>query len=374
MYQYIWQRPKWSNFAWDANRLLVIIAECRLRQGMLLSKISSLGFSIVEQTYADIMVEEVIKTSAIEGEPLDMRSVRSSVARKLGLPSAGLQVDRKIDSLVDVLLDATKNFDTPLTVERLYGWQASLFPTGYSGIHKILVGQWRGNDEPMRVVSGPVGRETIHYEAPPSTMIDSEIANFIDWWAVSHGKLEGLVRAAVAHFWFVTIHPFEDGNGRISRALTDMALAQDDKEPFRYYSLSSQIMADRDSYYSILERSQKGSSDITEWIVWFLECYLRAINRSEELLAKVFVKADFWRKHDQLSLSDRQKKVINRLLDAGPEGFEGGLTTRKYASMTKVSRPTAFREIDQLLELGIIKKNPGMGRSVSYNLVWDKMR
>lgn len=310
MYQYIWQRPKWSDFTWDSNKLLPLISECRLKQGRLLSKVQMLGLGTIEQTQADIMVEEITKTSAIEGETLDMRSVRSSVARKLGLPSAGLPVDRKIDSLVDILLDATRNFDAPLTVERLQGWQASLFPTGYSGLHKILVGQWRGDDEPMRVVSGPVGRETIHYEAPPSSVIDSEIAHLLEWWAASRGGLEGLIRAAIAHFWFVTIHPFEDGNGRIARVITDMALAQDDKEPFRYYSLSSQIMSDRDSYYSILERSQKGGTDITEWIVWFLECYLRSLSRSEGLLAKVFAKADFWRRHGHLALSERQKKVV----------------------------------------------------------------
>jgi len=334
-------------------------------QGKLLSKIAALGFNLDNQAQAEILVEETMKTSAIEGEQLDVRSVRSSVARRLGLPSAGLPVDRRIDDLVSVLLDATQNFDKPLTPERLWGWQAALFPSGYSGMHRIKVGGWREGTEPMRVVSGPVGRETVHFEAPPSGRVDKEMGRFLTWWDESKGKVEGIVRAAVAHFWFVTIHPFEDGNGRIARALTDLALAQDDMQRVRYYSLSTQIMAERESYYGILERSQKGTCDITEWLAWFLGSFARAIERSEDILNGVFSKSEFWRVHAQERLTDRQKKVINRLLDEGPEGFEGGMTTQKYASMTHCSRATAFRELDQLTELGIMRRE-GQGRGVRY--------
>lgn len=370
MYQFIWERTDWTRFTWDSGRIIAPLGECRLLQGKLLSKVTALGITLDSQAHADLLAEEVIKTSAIEGERLDLRSVRSSIARRLGLPSAGLPVDRHIDGLVSALLDATQGCDNPLTVKRLCGWQAALFPTGYSGLHKIRVGEWRGK-EPMRVVSGPVGRETVHFEAPPAERIDSEIRLFLKWWSESQGMVEGILRAVIAHFWFVTIHPFEDGNGRIARALTDMALAQDDKQPFRYYSLSAQIMAERDAYYSVLERCQKGNRDITDWLAWFLGCFSRAIKRSEDLLSIVFAKAAFWRRHAHVPLTERQRKVVNKILDAGPGGFEGGLTTRKYASMAKVSRATAFRELSYLLEQGMIRKNPGEGRNVSYDLAWS---
>lgn len=370
MYRYLWERPDWTDFRWDNGRILVPLGECRLLQGKLLNKVSTIGLSLGTQAQAEILTEETLKTSAIEGERLDLRSVRSSVARRLGLPSAGLPVDRSIDGLVSILLDATQNCNSPLTFERLWGWQAVLFPTGYSGFHRIRAGDWRG-DEPMRIVSGPVGRETIHFEAPPSERVGPEMARFLKWWDESRGKTEGILRAAIAHFRFVTIHPFEDGNGRIARALTDMALAQDDKQPFRYYSLSAQIMSEREQYYSVLKKCSKGDGDITEWLVWFLSCFSRAIKRSDEHLAVVFAKAAFWRRYAHSPLSERQRKVLNKLLDAGQGGFEGGITTRKYASMAKVSKATAFRELSQLLKLGMIRRNPGQGRSVSYDLVWE---
>ena len=236
-------------------------------------------------------------------------------------------------------------------------------------MHKIRVGKWRGT-QPMRVVSGPIGRETIHFEAPPADLIPAEIGHFLEWWNESRGNLEGLLRAAIAHFRFVTIHPFEDGNGRIARALTDMALSQDDRQSIRYYSLSSQIMAERDAYYNVLKRCQKGNGDITQWLDWFLDCFGRAIQRSEGLLKTVLDKAAFWKTHAQDPLSERQRKVINRMLDAGKGGFEGGLTTRKYVSLADVSRATAFREMEQLVALWILKQNPGRGRSASYDLKW----
>lgn len=369
MPQYIWERPGWPDFRWKNDKILVMLGECRLLQGKLLGKVADLGFDLGSQAQVEILTEETLKTAAIEGESLDMKAVRSSVARRLGLPAAGLRMDRHVDGLVSVLIDATHQHDNPLTEERLRGWQATLFPTGYAGMHKITVGQWRGARS-MRVVSGPIGRERVHFEAPPADRLAVEMRRFLEWWEQSRGSVEGLLRAAIAHFRFVTIHPFEDGNGRIARALTDMALSEDDREPMRYYSISAQIMADREAYYDVLERCQKGDKDITEWLIWFLGCFARAIKRSEGLLSVVLDKAAFWKMHVQAPLSDRQRKVINRMLDYGRGGFEGGMTTRKYVSLADVSRATALRELNQLLDLGIIKQNPGKGRSVSYDLAW----
>lgn len=367
MVRYIWQGNEWPKFSWNAEQLLVPLSESRLAQGRLMTRVAGLNLSLELQAQAEILVEETIKTSAIEGEQLDPRSVRSSVARRLGIPTAGLPVDRRIDDLVSVLMDATQNCDSPLSAERLWGWQAALFPSGYSGMHKIQVGKWREGTEPMRVISGAIGRERVHYEAPPSIQVPIEMERFLTWWQESHGKVEGIIRAALAHFWFVTIHPFDDGNGRLARALTDMALSQDDQQKVRAYSLSAQIMADREEYYDILERCQKGTCDITPWLVWFLGCFSRAIRRSEDILDGVFSRSEFWRRYDHLKLTDRQKKVINRLLEEGPGGFEGGLTTKKYASMTHTSKGTAFRELDQLYEWGVLKRI-GKGRGVRYEL------
>jgi Fic family protein len=367
MAQYIWQHKQWPGFTWDSEALLSPLGECRLLQGKLLAKLETMGLKLDPQAQADILVEETIKTAAIENEQLDVRSVRSSVARRLGLPSAGLPVDRRIDDLVSVLLDATQNCDRPLSRDRLWGWQAALFPSGYSGMHKIKIGAWRDTLEPMRVVSGPIGREQIHYEAPPSAALDGEMEKFLEWFAASRGSLEGIVRAGLAHLWFVTIHPFDDGNGRLARAITDLAMAQDDSEQARYYSLSSQIMADRESYYDILESTQKGSCEVTPWLVWFLKCFSRALERSHQIMNGAWSKAHFWQEYDKFKLSDRQKKAVNRLFDSGPEGFEGGMTTQKYASMTHCSRATAYRELDQLTEMGVLQKE-GQGRAVKYRL------
>jgi Fic family protein len=371
MTHYVWERPDWAHFRWRNENIIGALGECRLLQGKLLAEVTGLGLILESQAQVEILAEETLMTAAIEGESLDIKTIRSSVARKLGLPLAGLPADRHIDGLVSVLLDATQCHDAPLSEERLLGWHASLFPTGYSGMHRIRVGEWRG-PQPMRVVSGPVGRETIHFEAPPADLIPVEIGHFIAWWNESRGNLEGLLRAAIAHFRFVTIHPFEDGNGRIARALTDMALSQDDRQPIRYYSLSSQIMAERDAYYNVLERCQKGDGEITQWLDWFLGCFGRAIKRSENLLKNVLDKAVFWKTHAQDPLSERQCKVINRMLDAGKGRFEGGLTTRKYVSLADVSRATAFREMEQLVALGILRQNPGRGRSASYDLNWPE--
>lgn len=366
---YIWQSPRWPEFIWDDSLLLGPLGNCRLKQGKLLARISSLGLPYEQQAHTNILFEEAVTTSAIEGEKLDPAAVRSSIARKLGLPSSGRPVNRYSDGLIDVLLDASQNHAAPLTKKRLFGWQAALFPTGYSGLHKIRVGQWRG-PEPMRVVSWKKGREAVHYEALPYERVDAEMSRFLQWWQNSLGAMDGIVRAAVAHIWFVTIHPFEDGNGRIARAVTDMALAQDDRQPQRYYSLSSQINNEREAYYAALERSQKADVDISSWLLWFLNCFSRGIEASEKLIALTLDKATFWYRNSQTRLSDRQRKVINKLLDAGKGRFTGGLTNRKYAAITRVSRATATRELQYLLEVGILKRNPGKGRSVNYDLLW----
>ena len=368
--RYVWQNTNWTRFKWDNDALVQPLGRTRLCQGRLLSKVDTLGLKFSGEARAEILIEETVKTAAIEGQTLPRDSVRSSVARRLGLPTAGLPAgDRATDGLVDVLLDATANYDKPLTKKRMMAWQAALFPTGYSGLCKIRTGRWRG-PEPMQVISGPVGREKIHFEAPPADRLDSEIRDFIRWWEKGSKNTEGLLRSAIAHFRFITIHPFEDGNGRIARALTDMALAQDEKFGPRFYSLSTRIMSERDEYYQVLERCQKGDGNITEWLVWFLECFERAIEHSETLISIVLAKARFWQQHRQTTLNNRQLKVVNRLLDAGPGGFEGGLTTRKYVPLAKVSRATAYREISDLVAKQVLQQNPGKGRSASYDLLW----
>jgi len=300
--------------------------------------------------------------------------VRSSVARHLGLREAGLvPATRSVDGLVEVILDATQKYGKALSTDRLKGWHAALFPSRYSGLHKIQVGKWRGK-EPMQVVSGPVGKEKIHFEAPPGETVEAEMRQFLRWWESSRKDTDGILRAGLAHLYFVIIHPFEDGNGRIARALTDMALAQDEKLQVRYYSLSSQIMEERKGYYDILEKCTKSdSTDVTKWLVWFLECFERAIQGSDKIIGNVLAKAEFWQEHAQTGFNERQKKVLNRLLDAGPGGFEGGLTTRKYVSIAKVSRATAFREISDLLEKKILRQLSGKGRSVHYDLIWPEV-
>ena len=294
---YIWKQKEWPNFKWQSDRLINSLSQARLAQGKLLSKIRSLGLDLSQESRSEILIEETVKTAAIEGVQLDKEAVRSSVARKLGLSTAGLKPpDRSIEGLVDVIMDATVNYKKPLTEKRLKSWQAALFPTGYSGLSKIKVGKWRGK-APMRIISGPMGKEKIHFEAPPRSKLNTEMKSFINWWKHGSIKTDGLLRAGIAHFYFVTIHPFEDGNGRIARALTDMALAQDENLSKRYYSFSSRIMAERKTYYNILERCSKGTLDITEWLLWFLKCFARAIEDSERSIQKALQKAAFWRRH-----------------------------------------------------------------------------
>lgn len=369
--RYVWQQERWPRLTWKSEPLLPVISKARLAQGKLLTQVGRLGFKLEREARADVLTEEAVKTSAIEGERLNRESVRSSVARHLGLPTAGLPPpNRSVDGLVEVLLEATQNYAKPLTATRLKRWQAALFPTGYSGLARIRVGKWRGQKQPMQVVSGAVGRERVHYEAPPGERVEEEMGRFLSWWKTSLGQEDGLLRSGLAHFYFVTIHPFEDGNGRIARALTDMALAQDERLSTRYYSLSSQIMEDRDDYYGVLEACQKGKGDVTEWLNWYLGCHTRAVEGAQKLMADILAKAEFWQHRNQAVINERQRKVVNRLLDAGKGGFQGGLTTRKYVSVAKVSRATAFREISDLLEKGLLRQNRAKGRSASYDLHW----
>ncbi len=346
----------------------------RFSQGALITQIKELGFEIQQTARSDVLVEEALKTSAIEGERLDPDAVRSSVGRRLGLPDAGLKEvrDQKVEGLVEILLDATVSYSKEMTLERIWGWHAALFPTGYSGMVKISVGQWRDDSKgPMQVISGPIGQEKVHFEAPPAKKLDKKMQTFISW-INEKSQLDGIIRAGLAHIWFVTIHPFDDGNGRIARTLTDMLLARDENNPTRFYSLSSQIMAERNEYYEILKATQSGTDDITEWLKWFLECMNRAILNSNTLLKKIMTKARFWQNFAQVRLQERQTKVINRLLDAGAGGFEGGLKNKKYIGIAHTSRATAQRELADLVNKGILIKMPGRGRSASYDLDWEK--
>ena len=363
---YIWAQKDWPRFRWDAERLLSPLGEARRRQGALLSQVATLGLGSNPETRAQVFCEEALQSAAIEGEKLNPQAVRSSVARRLGLPAVPGAADRRVDGQVQVLWDASEHFSKPLTEKRLRGWQAALFPTGYSGLHKIRVGRWRG-EAPMRVVSGPLGRETIHFEAPPASRLADEMRRFFSWWEKDSRALDGLVRAGLAHLYFVTLHPFEDGNGRLARALTEMALAQDEKLSTRFYSFSSRLMAQRSDYYNALERAQKGTLDVTEWLGWFLRTFSAALDSSQTLIERVVFKARFWQQNAGVDLSIRQRKVMNRLLD-DPESFPSGLTTRHYVGMTRASRATAYREISDLVEKKLLKHHSGQGRNVRYSL------
>jgi Fic family protein len=367
MFQYFWQSEQWPHYRWRAEDLLGPLAELRKKQGRLLGRVADLGFDEGLRASALALEEDAIQTAAIEGERLDREKVRSSIALRLGLPSATLApADRAVDGLVEVLLDATRHHDHPLDQKRLFGWHAALFPTGRSGLQSITVAAWRA--AAMRVVSGPFGKQKVHYEAPPPERLPAEMKAYFVWWEKSRGEVDGLIRAALAHLYFVAVHPFEDGNGRLARALSDLALAQDEGTGRRFYSLSAQIMKERQEYYRILERTQKKDGECTDWLLWFFDCLKRAIGGTEQILAVVLSKARFWQKHAEAALNERQKKILNRLLDAGPGGFEGGLTTRKYMALTKTSRATAWREIDDLLKQGLLTARPGGGRSAAYDV------
>jgi Fic family protein len=363
---YIWERPEWPKFEWNDGVLIEPLAGARLNQGRLLGRMQSLGFDLQLEAQLQALTDEVLKSSEIEGDILDHASVRSSLARRLGVPEAATSpIDRRTEGVVEMMLDATRNLDQSLTAERLFGWQAALFPTGYSGLAKVKTGGWREDvDGPMQVVSGAVGRERIHYQAPPATRVADDMAAFLDWFAAP-STTDGLLRAGLAHLWFVTVHPFEDGNGRVARAIADQALAQSEGSPQRFYSMSSQIRRERADYYAILERTQKGGLDVTDWLQWFLACFTRAIDGAEASSADVLRKAEFWRAHERAALNDRQRMILNRYLD----GFEGNLTAKKWAILGKCSPASAQRDIADLVDKGILQRNPGGSKNTSYALV-----
>lgn len=362
---YIHELQDWPRFRWDHRALGDRLAAVRHRQGRLIGRMEGLGFPLRDEAVLLTLTQEVVKSSEIEGEVLDSDQVRSSIARRLGIDIGALTpADRQVEGVVDMMLDATGNYAEPLTEDRLFGWHAALFPTGYSGLRKITVGAWRDDKTgPMQVVSGPIGREHVHYEAPQAAHIASEMTAFLDWFDC-HGDPDPVLRAGIAHLWFVTIHPFDDGNGRIARAIADMQLARSEQSPQRFYSMSTQIRQERQDYYQMLEATQRGDLDITPWLTWFLECLDLAFDGAEQALAAVFSKAQFWERHRRHRLNERQRDILNRLLD----GFEGKLTSSKYAKIEKCSPDTALRDITQLIKLGALVKDKSGGRSTSYSL------
>ena len=364
-YLYIWQAADWPNWRYDLSALTGVLTEVSRAQGLLLGRLADVGMALRDQASLGALTEDVLKTSEIEGEVLNAASVRSSIARRLGVDIGALTpVDRHVEGVVEMVLDATSHGADPLTAERLFGWHAALFPTGYSGMNKIAIGQWRDDaDGPMQVVSGPVGRRKVHFQAPPATVLSSEVARFLTW-ANDQTEVPALIKAGLAHLWFVTLHPFDDGNGRIARAVGDLFLARADGSPQRFYSLSAQIQRERNDYYEVLERTQKGTLDVTDWLLWFLGTLGRAIASAQTTLDAVLVKARFWQRWAGLPLNERQVKMLNRLLD----GFDGKLTSSKWAAIAKCSPDTALRDITQLLELGVLQKTPGGGRSTGYEL------
>ena len=366
----IHERPGWPQFSWDSDALAAPLAAVRHKQGKHLGKMEALGFDLRAEANLSVLTSEVVNSSAIEGETLNPEEVRSSIALRLGLDVAGLpEPGREVEGVVEMTLDATQDFEAPLTNDRLFGWHASLFPTSRSGMSRITVGAWRPKEAgPMQVVSGPIGREKVHFEAPGAERLESEMARFLKWFD-SPPTIDPVLKAGVAHFWFVTIHPFEDGNGRIARAIGEMALSQSDGTSDRFYSLSSQIEAERREYYRQLEAAQHGDLDITRWLTWFLGCLDRAIGNAEKSLAGVLHKARLWQRINLRPVNDRQRDVINHMLGE----VEGFLTTSKYAKLAKCSQDTALRDIRELLKRGIIVQNPGRGRSTSYRLVEPEM-
>jgi Fic family protein len=365
---YVWEKEQWPELRWDDHALAKLLAHTSREQGRLLGKMEGLGFDLRSEAHLRTLTEDVVKSSEIEGEKLERDQVRSSIARRLGMDVAGLvPADRNVEGIVEMMLDATSNYKKPLTPDRLFAWHASLFPTGRSGMSTIKVGGWREDTGgPMRVVSGPVGREKVHYEAPPAARVPGEMKKFLGWF-VKPGDTDPLLVAGLAHLWFVTIHPFADGNGRIARAIADMALARSEGTGQRFYSMSGQIRRVRNDYYNVLERTQKGDVDVTRWQTWFLECLLRAIDGAQDTLSAVLTKARFWERFAKEPLNERQIKVINRLFD----GFEGKLTSSKWAKLTKTSQDTAHRDIVDLVERGALRKDERGGRSTSYSLVTE---
>ncbi|MBS1002044.1 Fic family protein [Acetobacter persici] len=369
MARYIHELGDWPDFRWDNDAISHALAAVRHRQGRLLGRMESLGLDFRSEAVLQTLTEDVIKSSEIEGENLDRELVRSSIARRLGMDIGALApVDRDVEGVVEMMLDATRYYAEPLTEERLFAWHAALFPTGRNGMSRILVGEWRDDRTgPMQVVSGPVGREKVHYEASPASSVPTEMQIFLDWCNAGQA-LDPVLKAAIAHLWFVTIHPFEDGNGRMARAIGDLMLARSEQTEQRFYSLSDQIRQERKDYYAILEVTQKGDMDITPWLRWFLGALDRAFDRAELVLGKVIQKARFWDNLAGQSINDRQRLMLNRLLD----GFEGKLTSSKWAKLAKTSPDTALRDINDLVSRDILVREAAGGRSTSYRLVFSE--
>lgn len=364
-YTYIWQARDWPDWRFDLTELAEPMAEVSRAQGMLMGRLADVGMALRDQASLAALTEDVVKTSEIEGERLSVASVRSSIARRLGVDIGALApVDRHVEGVVEMVLDATLNSQAPLTRERLFGWHAALFPTGYSGLSRLSVGAWRDDAAgPMQVVSGPVGRQRVHFEAPPASRLEAETGRFLDWLNGTP-KEPPLIRAGLAHLWFVTLHPFDDGNGRVARAIGDLLLARADGSPQRFYSLSAQIQRERSAYYDILERTQKRSMDVTEWLAWFLDTLHRAVGQAQVTLDTVLIKARFWHQWAASPFNERQVKLLNRLLD----GFEGKLNSSKWSAIAKCSQDTALRDINDLVARGVLRKTEGGGRSTSYEL------
>ncbi|MEO8821934.1 MAG: Fic family protein [Ginsengibacter sp.] len=362
---FIHQQDNWPNFILKNDEVINLLSEVRNLQGRLVGKMESLGFNLRNEALLDTLTLDVLKSSEIEGEFLNPDQVRSSIARRLGMEIAGsVESDRNVDGVVEMMLDATQNCFSPLTSDRLFDWHAALFPTGRSGMHNIIVAGWRSDTTgPMQVASGAMGKEKVHFQAPDSSLVDKEMKLFLDWFN-KNDKTDLVLKAAIAHLWFVTIHPFEDGNGRITRALTDMLLARSDKTNQRFYSMSAQIRIERKEYYKILEKTQKGNLDITEWVKWFLNCLINAFKSTDSLLVRILFKANFWTKHSKTLINERQKKLLNILLD----GFDGKLTSSKWAKIAKCSKDTAIRDINDLIYKEILQKEAAGGRSTNYEI------
>lgn len=366
---YIHELEDWPRFRWHSERIGALLAEVRHRQGRLVGRMEALGFGLRQEAVLQTLTADVTQSSAIEGERLDAQQVRSSIARRLGMDIGGLVAsDRHVEGIVEMMLDATRHYDQALDEQRLFAWHAALFPTGRSGMARIAVGAWRADGKgPMQVVSGPVGRERVHFEAVPASRVATEMSAFLEWWN-GEPEIDAVLRAALAHLWFVTVHPFEDGNGRIARALADMALARSENSSQRFYSMSAEIRRERNAYYEILEHTQQGTLDVTAWMEWFLACLGRAIDGAQSMLAGVLDKARFWEGIAGAPLNERQTLVLNRLLD----GMQGKLTTSKYATLAKCSQDTALRDIAQLVERGLLVRGPEGGRSTGYRLVQSR--
>lgn len=362
---YIHERQRWPQFSWSRERLAEPLAAVRHRQGRLIGHMEALGFPFRQEAVLETLTADVLKSSDIEGEKLDVEQVRSSIARRLGIDIGALKpADRNVEGIVEMTLDATRHYGRPLTNERLFAWHAALFPTGRSGMHKINAGAWRDDSAgPMEVVSGRIGNERIHFQAPPAKRLRTEMRGFLKWFNTD-ANIDPVVKAGLAHLWFVTIHPFDDGNGRIARAIADMALARSENSPQRFYSMSAQIRQQRGAYYNMLEETQKGTLDVTRWMEWFVGCLGRAVDGAQTTLSAVLAKARFWEHIHGIEINDRQRLVINRLLN----GFEGKLTTSKYAKLAKCSQDTALRDILLLVEREVLVRNPEGGRSTSYTL------